>query len=432
MARPRSDPFDASSLRAAIDRGETTERAAYLNYAASAGRPYARSTFAAILRQAALRRAEPSTKTKSLALDNEPQRSVAAWRDPPIKPKILSLSAGGGLRVRAGALVAFDNDLTITYSPAGKPPLAIVLSTAGGFVSMEAVRFCARANVAIVALDRAHGFLTVISGGASANAANLRAQVRADPMTVARAIVKAKIAALRRAGALASCEQFLSALDDASSLDRVRNIEAQASRVAWSNPPALRWEGGSIPPEWKAQWIMRARLDAKGKRGARLPVNAMLNAAFVVTAGRLAAYLMGLGLSPAIGFLHADKKGRWSLAWDAIEPLRPMIEGRLFRFVESKRFRADDFIKASDGSLRLAPGLLRAVLNTCAPPPHTLALSVRWMARLIASTAAEGEGKQTRECFPHNVNGLGAVIGGGGFKRGNFPCMFVGLGRERG
>jgi len=68
---------------------------------------------------------------------------------------------------------------------------------------------------------------------------------------------------------------------------------------------------------------MRTRLDAKGNRGARHPFNAMLNAAFSVTAGRLAAYIMGAGLSPAIGFLHSDKVERWSLAWDAIEPLRP-------------------------------------------------------------------------------------------------------------
>jgi CRISP-associated protein Cas1 len=133
---------------------------------------------------------------------------------------------------------------------------------------------------------------------------------------------------------------------------------------------------------------MRSRLDAKGKRGARHPVNAMLNAAFSVTAGRLAAYLAGAGLSPAIGFLHADKIGRWSLAYDAIEPLRPWIEARLFRFAARERFAADDFVRASDGSLRLSTGLLRAVLNEAAPPHSTLgrACSLRLLGRLRWST----------------------------------------------
>jgi hypothetical protein len=85
--------------------------------------------------------------------------------------RVLSLSPGGGLRVQAGALVAFDNERTVKYTRAAKPPLAVVLSSAGGFVSIEAVRFCARAHVGIVALERAQGFLTVMTGAPRANAA---------------------------------------------------------------------------------------------------------------------------------------------------------------------------------------------------------------------------------------------------------------------
>jgi CRISPR-associated protein Cas1 len=180
----------------------------------------------------------------------------------------------------------------------------------------------------------------------------------------------------------------MSALASAASLDQIRLIEAQAARVAWPNPPALRWHAGTIPSDWRASWLARKRLDAKTKRGARHPINAILNAAFAVTAGRLAAYLAAAGLSPAIGFLHADKRGRWSLAWDAIEPLRPMIEARAFRLVERERFAASDFIRASDGSLRLAPALLRAVLNECAPPSHTLAQIVRWLARIVTDAGS--------------------------------------------
>jgi CRISP-associated protein Cas1 len=379
MARPRCDPFNAAAIHYAIDRGETTERSAYLAYAATAARPYARSTFALILKRPA-GEANSEGESDDDALDRWRERS-------PVKPRILSLSAGGGLRVKAGSLIAFDGALTLTYSKASKPPLAIVLSAAGGFVSIEAIRFCARAGVAVVALDRAHGFLSLMSGAPKASAAILRAQIRAEPMPIARAIIAAKIGALHRDGALTQIEQFLSALLSATNLDQIRSIEAQASRVAWPSTPALHWERGPVPADWRAPWFMRARLDAQGKRGARHPINAMLNAAFAVTAGRLAAYIAATGLSPAIGFLHADKPGRWSLAWDAIEPLRPRIEARLFRFVARERFALDDFIKTPDGSLRLAPGLLSAVLNECAPPSEPLRQSVRWLAGLIASAA---------------------------------------------
>jgi hypothetical protein len=159
----------------------------------------------------------------------------------------------------------------------------------------------------------------------------------------------------------------------------------------------------------------------------------MLNAAFAVTAGRLAAYIAAAGLSPAIGFLHADKAGRWSLAWDAIEPLRPMIEARTFRFVARERFTPDDFIRASDGTLRLAPGLLSAILDDCAPPSQPLAQCVRWLTRLIESggLAAKGEPKQSSKRLGDRER-VGAAIGGGGFERGDTALLRVGFGGKSG
>jgi CRISP-associated protein Cas1 len=384
--RPRCDQFDASAILAAIDKGETTERKAYIAYAATAGRPYARSTFSLMLRGAARGNVPAVLTAPANVSDGD---ALDRWRDhSPVKPRILSLSPGGGLRVKAGALIVFDGAMTLAYSKAAKPPLAIVLSTVGGFVSMEAVRFAARARIAIVALDRAHTFITGIGGAPKASAAFLRAQVRADPVPIARAIVAAKIVASRQVGALANADRYMSALASVTSLDQIRSVEAQAARVAWPDPPSLRWHAGAIPTHWRASWLMRTRLDAKSKRAARHPINAMLNATFAVTAGRLAAYIAAAGLSPTIGFLHADKPGRWSLAWDAIEPLRPQIEARLFRFAARERFAPSDFIRASDGSLRLAPGLLSAVLNTCAPPSDTLAQTVRWLARIIADVGS--------------------------------------------
>lgn len=405
--RKRCDQFDVAAIRAAIASGETSERQAYLAYASTAGRPYSRSTFSVMLR------AKPSADAAlggavAPTPDNLPptRSGVDRWRDHvAVKPRIIALGLGGGLRVQRGALVAFDprseagagGETKLTYTKAAKPPLAIVLSSAGGFVSIEAVRFCARAHVAIVALDRAHGFLTIMTGAPKASARMVRAQVRANPVPIARAIVAAKIAAMQKAGAIADARPYLITLMSAPGVVGVRIAEAQASRAAWPDGATLRWEAGAVPPEWKAPWLMRSRLDARTKWGesarvkrhARHPINAMLNAAFAVTAGRLAAYLAALGLAPAIGFLHADKPGRQSLAWDAIEPLRPMIEARLFRFISSERFAASDFKRSPDGSLRLAPGCLSAVLNASAPPSHVLAGCVRQMARLIGEAAAD-------------------------------------------
>jgi CRISP-associated protein Cas1 len=383
MARQRCDPFDIAAVRAAIDRGEQSERAAYLAYASTAARPYARSTFSVMVR--AKQRVPKAASLPNIAAPDH------HWRErEPVKPRILSLLPGGGLRVQAGSLIAFDRERSLVYSRSAKPPMAIVLSSAGGFVSIEAVRFCVRAGVTIVALNRAHGFLSILSSGGQAHAKLLRAQVQSEPTRIARAIVAAKIASMGRAGALPhnSAERFVHSLTSDHSLDDIRNVEAQASRVAWAATPPLQWRAGPVPVDLRAPWLMRARLDARAKRNARHPVNAMLNAVFAVTAGRLAAYIVAAGLSPAIGFLHADKRGRWSLAWDAIEPLRPMIEAAVFAFIVRERFAPSDFVRERDGSLRLAPGLLSAVLKHCSPKPVALARTVR---RLTGLMAAGGE-----------------------------------------
>jgi hypothetical protein len=288
--RPRCNVFDARAIRAAIECGETSERAA---------------TFSILLR----RTREPETKANPATTCSE---GLDKWREHgPVKPRILSLSPGGGLRVQAGSSIASDGGQRLIYTRAAKPPSAIVLSSAGGFVSIEAVRFCARARIAIVALNRSHGFLSVMTDGGYASAQLITAQAAANPVTLARAIVAAKIEAMARAGALAAHDRYLGPLGRAATLDQVRIVEVQASRVAWPDPPRLKWERGPIPADLAAPWLIRTRLDAKGKRGARHPVNAMLNAAFAVTAGRLAAYLAASGFAPAIGFLHADKRGRW-------------------------------------------------------------------------------------------------------------------------
>ena len=150
-------------------------------------------------------------------------------------------------------------------------------------------------------------------------------------------------------------------------------VEAQAARTAWSSPPALRWRVGSprIPPQWKQPPPTRSRMigEARSKRHATHPLNALLSACFSVTAGRLAMSLAAHGAHPAIGYLHSDNRGRFSLAFDAIEPLRPNIEKAVFDFVRKHQFSANDFIRIKDapGSIRLGSNLMRTVIADCRP-----------------------------------------------------------------
>lgn len=427
MARPRCDGFDAAGVRAAIEQGKATERAAYLAYAATAARPYARSTFALMLRNAANGAAIERTQ-------DEPN-SDAFWAARlKVKPSIVTTCADNAtLRVKGGSLIVYDGAHSLTYAAGGKHPSAIVMAGWGGHVSIEAVRFCASHRIAVIVLDWMHDFLTIMSPAPKASAPILRAQVFADPAWIAQRIVQMKIESAGRVGAL-PLSQARKLIEAASrgSVQDVMTVEAQAARVSWGEGISMRWRGGSVAPQWKQPWLARARIDIRTKRYATHPVNAALNAVFSVTAGRLAACLFARGAHPAIGFLHADKSGRFSLAYDAIEPLRPMIEASVFGFIRSNRFGANDFIRVRDahGSLRLAETFLRVLLSECAPSSRIISDAATRTIELILIAPCQGEFENSAERV-HDAKRLGASVSGGSFERDKPSLLLVGLGRER-
>ena len=58
-------------------------------------------------------------------------------------------------------------------------------------------------------------------------------------------------------------------------------------------------------------------------------VNAMLSFVYTLIAHDVSSALEGVGLDPAVGFLHADRPGRPSLALDLMEEFRSMVGDRL-------------------------------------------------------------------------------------------------------
>ncbi len=399
MARPRCDPFDAAAIIAAIGKGETTPLRAYQEYAATAARPYARASFETVLqrhqRLGPSPEPQPAVPATPHAIDAAADaESDAFWGARlAVKPSVITTEAdNASLTVKGGSLFVHDGDRRLRYDAGARMPAAIVMAGWNGLVSIEALRFCASHRIAIVVLDWMRDLLTVMPGAPRAAAAVLRAQALADPAWIASRIVVAKIENAARAGALArnGAMRFIDAAARAATVQEAMIAEAQAARVSWGDSaPELRWRAGSprVPPAWKKPVLARQRADLRVKHHATHPVNAMLNAVFSVTAGRLVAALVAAGAHPAIGFLHADKPGRWSLAWDAIEPLRPSIEADVFAFIRRHQFSGGDFIRVHDarGSIRLGSNLLRVVIAECAPSRTLLNDVARWMIELVLS-----------------------------------------------
>jgi CRISPR/Cas system-associated endonuclease Cas1 len=205
-------------------------------------------------------------------------------------------------------------------------------------------------------------------------------------LTVAKALIAAKIGAHSHLGALAQSKaQTASERVRATCTERaLLMIEAQAARLAWAERPiVMRWrEAGHIPASWKRPFSQRRRLDRKFSRHATDPINCLLNLALAVTIGRLVVALTAYRFNPAIGVLH--KSPRWPLAYDLVEPLRPHVEAHVFDFIDARAFAPDEFVRVNDGTVKTSSELSVEFVDAAALPQADLDAAVSWFARLLA------------------------------------------------
>ena len=232
----------------------------------------------------------------------------------------------------------------------------------------------------------------------------IRAQCAADPVQVAREIVRAKMAADRKGlGPRLTPRDFLTIdgcetkLDAARSVAEIIVIEAKAASVYWRSHRDLglvERKGGNLPRSW-LRFANRGRgAEFLGNKHASHPISAMINYCVVVEAGRLARALAGLGLALQIGFLHGDKHGRNSLVWDAIEPLRAKINARVFAFIATHEFSRTDFPLSGVNVHRIARPVIGEILTRCLLPDQDIVEAACWICDLVvrcgAARAEEG------------------------------------------
>ena len=275
------------------------------------------------------------------------------------------LGANAVLRVRQGALeiehgLAVDR-VKLRVDIDDRPPCAILFDGRGEFLSGEALRWCAQRGVVIVMPDGPGRALTFIETALEARSADtlpdtgptlIRAQCAADPVQVAREIVRAKVAAdANGIGPRVTARGFDAVrygtkLGAARSVAEIIVIEAKAAAAYWRSHRDLGLQerkGGNLPRSWRRFANRGKGSEFLGNKHASHPISAMINYCVVVEAGRLARALAGEGMALQIGFLHSDKHGRNSLVWDCIEPLRAKINAHVFAFVASREFSRADF-----------------------------------------------------------------------------------------
>ena len=173
-------------------------------------------------------------------------------------------------------------------------------------------------------------------------------------------------------------------------------VEGRAAAAYWRcfQDAGLRErKNGNLPRSWM-RFAQRGKGNAFfGPKNATHPINAMLNYCYVVEAGRLAKALAAQGLALPIGYLHWDKKGRNSLVWDAIEPLRPAVDAKVFAFVEQHEFARRDFPQSGYNVHRLSRDVTQLLLHRAVLPAREIEGAAGWMAKTIVRCAGAAQVK---------------------------------------
>ena len=373
-------------------------------------------------------------ETGDWSLDRGKEK-LTPWQDGArASPRVLVLGPYAALRVRGGALEIehgpHDDRQTIRIDIDAEPkPRAILFDSHGEFMTGEAIRWCARYSI-ILALPGGPGRLITMVESALETKTNamtrmrdidpaiIRAQCAADPVRVAREIVRAKIRAeLNATTPDASArgyefEEWNRKLDSARSVAEIMIVESRAAASYWRTfrDAGLRErKNGNLPRSW-LRFAQRNKGAAfLGNQHASHPINAMLNYCYIVEAGRLAKALAVQGLCLSIGFLHSDKKGRNSLVWDALEPLRAAIDAKVFAFIEAHEFARRDFPQSGYNVHRLSRDVTQLLLHKCSLPAREIEGAAEWMMGLMSGSVgavrsehARAIGKTKRE--PQSVD----------------------------
>lgn len=152
-----------------------------------------------------------------------------------------------------------------------------------------------------------------------------------------------------------SIEQMKTALrlvPSASSCEMLMGIEGSAAKAYFAAFPHLILRSPADFP-----------FDGRNRRPPLDPVNALLSFTYTLLGNEIAGALESVGLDPAIGFLHALRPGRKSLALDLLEELRaPLADRFVLSQINLGAITRKDFDQKENGAFFLKDDARRAFL----------------------------------------------------------------------
>jgi len=289
------------------------------------------------------------------------------------------------------------------YSRANHGLARLVIMASTGALSIESIRWLDGAGIPFVVLDPNSGDVLASSVQMAIDDGRLRrAQALAPGMGIGLEIA-AHLTRLKLAGEASVAAERLGAreaagtinamaprVDDSSTLEEIRQIEASAANLYWSawgnlDVAFVKKDMPRVPENWRVFEGRRSALSTNSARHASDPVNAMLNYVFrlLEAEGQLAT--VAIGLDPGLGVLHADVKGRSSFVLDVIDAVRPLAELHVLNILESQPLRWRDFHEDRRGVVRVLAPLSHRLAEAMPGFAASLAPVVERVAQMLGS-----------------------------------------------
>ncbi len=235
---------------------------------------------------------------------------------------------------------------------------------------------CAERDITLSFLAMSGRFQARVQGPVSGNVLLRREQYRrADDLEsaaqIAAAMVAAKIANCRQVllrgardhpegpGQLCLAEgasglaTSLRRIGADLTLEEVRGVEGEAAGIYFGSFDHL---------------IVSQKEEFRFEQRSRRPpldrVNALLSFLYGILAHDAASALEGVGLDPAVGFLHRDRPGRPGLALDLMEEMRPVLADRMaLSLINRRQVRAAGFEVTETGAVLMGDDTRKTVLG---------------------------------------------------------------------
>jgi CRISPR-associated protein Cas1 len=242
-------------------------------------------------------------------------------------------------------------------------------------ISVPLMHRLAADGIALVLLDDNGRFKARLEGPVSGNVILRQAQHRSAgsdefALNTARACVAGKIKNARQVlqrGARESKSEAdserlarvandlaaaLRSLPSADNLDVLRGLEGEAARQYFAGVNLL------VRSDQRAVFA----LDGRSRRPPRDRMNALLSFLYAMWMNDCRSASEAAGLDPHVGFLHAVRSGRASLALDLMEEFRPLADRLALTLVNRGQLNSDDFDLHEGGGVTLREDARKAVV----------------------------------------------------------------------